>query len=177
VTAQSSRSRHRSARVVRRNDDDHRQASLQIAKLHFVGGRLRVSSSSASRSGSVAVVAMSRSPHGIHSGSSWARIRFSARFRLADRPSSSVLLSVNERTRVGPVRNRVLSGFAQDPRPLRSRVVQRNVHARTTALDKDGDNACQRQSSATHVRPTARTKPRLRKKVVEGATDLRPKTA
>ena len=48
---------------------------------------------------------------------------------------------VNERRGVGPVRNRALSSLAQDPRPLRSRVVQRNVHARTTALDKDGDNA------------------------------------
>ena len=36
---------------------------LTDCKLHFVGGPLRVSSSSASRSGSVAVVAMSRSPH------------------------------------------------------------------------------------------------------------------
>ena len=136
-----------------------------------------VSSSSASRSGSVAVVVMSRSQYGNTFRIVVGLIRFSGRFRRADRSSSSVLLSVNERTGVGPVRNRVLRGFAQDPRPLRSRVVQRNVHARTTALDKDGDNACQRQSSATHVRPTARTKPRLRKTVVEGATDRRPKTA
>jgi hypothetical protein len=37
---------------------------LTDCKLHFVGCPLRVSRSSASRSGSVAVVAMSRSPHG-----------------------------------------------------------------------------------------------------------------
>ena len=37
---------------------------LTDCKLHFVGGPLRVSSSSASRSGSVAVFAISRSPHG-----------------------------------------------------------------------------------------------------------------
>ena len=84
------------------------------------------------------MVVMSRSPHGNTFRIVVGLIRFSARFRRADRPSSSVLLSVNERTGVGPVRNRVLRGFAQDPRPLRSRVVQRNVHARTTALDKDG---------------------------------------
>ena len=149
---------------------------LTDCKLHFVGGPLRVSSSSASRSGSVALVVMSRSPHGNTVRIVVGLIRFSRRFRRADRSPSSVLLSVNERTGVGPVRNRVLSGFAQDPRPLRSRVVQRNVHARTTALDKDGTMLCQRQSSATHVRPTARTKPRLRKTVVE-ATDLRQKTA
>jgi hypothetical protein len=150
---------------------------LTDCRLHFVGGPLRVSSSSASRSGSVAVVAMSRSPHGNTFRIVVGLDPIQCTFRRADRSSSSVLLSVNERTGVGPVRNRVLSGFAQDPRPLRSRVVQRNVHARTTALDKDGDNACQRRNSATHVRPTARTKPRLRKTVVEGATDLRPKTA
>ena len=68
-----------------------RQASLQIAKLHFVGGPLRVSSSSASRSGSVAVVAMSRSPHGNTFRIVVGLIRFSARFRCADRSSSSVL--------------------------------------------------------------------------------------
>ena len=102
-------------------------------------------------------VVMSRSPHGYRFRIVAGLIRFSARFRCADRSSSSVLLSVNERTGVGPVRNRVLSGFAQDPHPLRSRVVQRNVHARTTALDKDGDNACPRRSFATHVRRTART--------------------
>jgi hypothetical protein len=44
----------------------------EIAERHFIGGPLRVSSSSASRSGSVAVVAMSRSRTAIHSGSSWA---------------------------------------------------------------------------------------------------------
>ena len=37
---------------------------LTDCKLHFVSGPLRVSSSSASRSGSVAVGVMSRSPHG-----------------------------------------------------------------------------------------------------------------
>ena len=68
-------------------------------------------------SGSVAVVAMSRSPHSITFRIVVGLIRFSARFRRADRSSSSVLLSVNERTGVGPVRKRVLSGFAQDPRP------------------------------------------------------------
>jgi hypothetical protein len=86
-----------------------------------------VSSSSASRSGSVAVVVRSHSPHDNTFRIVVGLIRFSAWFRCADRWSSSVLLSVNERTGVGPVRNRVLSGFAQDPRPLRSRVVQTNA--------------------------------------------------
>ena len=81
---------------------------LTDCKLHFVSGPLRVSSSSASRSGSVAVVVMSRSPHGNTFRIVMGLIRFSARFRRADRSSSSVLLSVNERTGVGPVRNRVL---------------------------------------------------------------------
>jgi hypothetical protein len=76
---------------------------------------------------SVAVVAMSRSPHGNTFRIVVGLIRFSARFRCADRSPSSVLLSGNERTGVGPVRNRVLSGFAQDPRPLRSRVVQQTL--------------------------------------------------
>ena len=67
-------------------------------KLHFVGGPLRVSSSSASRSGSVAVVVMSSSPHGDTFRIVVGLIRFSGRFRRADRSSSSVLLSVNERT-------------------------------------------------------------------------------
>jgi hypothetical protein len=48
--------------------------------------------------------------------------RFSGRFRCAELVVRSSL--VNKRTGVGPVRNRVLSGLAQDPRPLRSRVVQ-----------------------------------------------------
>lgn len=112
MTARPSRSRHRSALVVRRNDDDHRhdvqhrdlticwgrhqpsdRQSLQIAKLHFVGGPLRVSSSSASRSGSVAVVAMSRSPHGNPFRIVVGLIRFGTLFRCADRSSSSFLLS------------------------------------------------------------------------------------
>jgi hypothetical protein len=131
-------------------------------------------SSSASRSASVAVVAISRFPHGNIFRIVVGLIRFSGRFPRADRSSSSVLLSVNERTGVGPVRNRVLSGFAQDPRPLPSRVVQRNVHVRTTALDKDGDNACQRQSSAPSngAYEAASAEDRC-----GGATDLRPKTA
>jgi uncharacterized protein (DUF3084 family) len=108
-------------------EEGHQPSDRQAYRLPssiLVGGPLRVSSSSASRSGSVAAVAMSRSPHGNTFRIVVAWIRFSARFRRADRSSSSVLLSVNERTGVGPVRNRVLSGFSQDPHPLRSPVVQ-----------------------------------------------------
>jgi len=55
-------------------EDIRSTGKLTDCKLHFIDGPLRVSSSSASRSGSVAVVAMScHVPRtAIHSGSSWA---------------------------------------------------------------------------------------------------------
>jgi hypothetical protein len=47
------------------DEDINRPTSkLTDCRLHFVGGPLRVSSSSASRSGRAAVIVMSRSPHG-----------------------------------------------------------------------------------------------------------------
>jgi len=142
VTARPSRSRHRRARVVRRNaeiidttsdtvtsqfveedinrptgkltDCQARFCRRPTAGLKLLGFAIR------ERRGGCHV----RSAHGNTFRIVVGLIRFSARFRCDDRSSSSVLLSVNQRTGVGPVRNRVLSGFAQDPRPLRSRVVQ-----------------------------------------------------